>query len=322
MLFHTEKTITLSPSQQRYEQAEKRLFQSFGLSYQSRHIDLTYPPMKIRTLSIGEGQPVLVVAGGIGNAAALASLFAHLQDFQIISLDRPGSGLSDPIDHTQVNLRQLAVHTLESVVDSYGLNNVPVISNSMGGLWAFWFGLDCPERVLLHAQMGCPALVLSTSAPLFMRLTTVPIIGNVVHHIAKPKDVSAARQGLKFMGHSPDTATQLSDEEINLFYEMLQLPSYDLAWKSLMQSVIPMGRPAIQYKLSADMLSQVRQPVQFVWGDNDPFGDLNIAQQVCDILPDAHLHPLSGGHLPWLDEPEAVARVFSTFIDKHLKASI
>ena len=56
----------------------------------------------------------------------------------------------------------------------------------------------------------------------------------------------------------------------------------------------------------------------FVWGENDPFGDLGIARQVCEILPDARLHTLQGsGHLPWLDAPEEVAAVFKAFIEAH-----
>lgn len=310
----TVQPVELSPAHRRYQQAEQVLFDSLGLSYQEQYIELSYPGMTIRTLSIGEGSPVLVVVGGIGNAAALASLFAQMPGFQFFTLDRPGAGLSGGIDHRLVDLRRLAVETLESVLDAYGLDSVPVISNSMGGLWALWFGLDRPDRVRLHAQMGCPALILSTSAPMFMRLSGVPVIDSLVHDMSKPKDRDATREGLKYMGQPPSTIARLSDEEVELFYRMYQVPTYDLAWKSLMHAVVPMGRQNARYSLKEESLRHVHQPVQFVWGDNDPFGDLEIARQVCDILPDARLHTIAGGHLPWLDDPNEVGEVFSTFI--------
>jgi 2-hydroxy-6-oxonona-2,4-dienedioate hydrolase len=289
----TAQRPALSEAHRRYEQAEKQLMDSLGLDYDTRYIELSYPPVTIRTLSIGQGMPVLAVCGGVGNGTALASLFAHMPDYRIITLDRPGAGLSEGIDHRSVNLRKLAVHTLEAVLDAYDLTSVPVISNSMGGLWAFWLGLDRPDRVKLHAQMGCPALILSTSAPAFMRLSGVPLVGNVIHNMAKPKDIA-------------------------FFFEMYRLPTYDQAWKSLMQAVIPLGRPNARYALKENELRQVQQPVQFVWGDNDPFGDLDVARHVCDVLPNARLHTVASGHLPWLDSPKEVAAVFTEFIDSHV----
>jgi 3-oxoadipate enol-lactonase len=310
-------TVEFSPAHHLYQQAEQVLFDSLGLSHQEQYIELSYPEMTIRTLSIGKGSPVLVVVGGIGNAAALAPLFAELQGFQFITLDRPGAGLSGGIDHRLVNLRRLAVETLESVLDAYELDSVPVISNSMGGLWALWLGLDRPERVKLHAQMGCPALILSTSAPMFMRLSGVPVLDNLVHNMSKPKDRDSTREGLKYMGQPDSTIAGLSDEVVELFYQMYQVPTYDLAWKSLMHAAVPMGLQNAEYSLKEETLRKVHQPVQFVWGDNDPFGDLEVARQVCDILPDARLHTISGGHLPWLDAPQEVAEVFGTFIHAH-----
>jgi pimeloyl-ACP methyl ester carboxylesterase len=40
-----------------------------------------------------------------------------------------------------------------------------------------------------------------------------------------------------------------------------------------------------------------------VWGENDPFGNLDVARQVARILPNASLHEMREGHLPSLDKP-------------------
>lgn len=300
---------------QQYAQAEQALFDSLGLRFTERYVDLTYPPMTIRTMAIGDGRPVLVVPGGIGNGGMLAPLFAHLRDYRLITLDRPGAGLSDGIDYKQVDLRRLAVHTLEAVLDAYDLDAVPVIANSMGGLWALWLGLDRPERVLAHAQMSCPALLLGTSAPAFMRLSGVPLIGGMVHNMAKPKDLAATRTGLKYMGQSPHSIAAANAEEIALQYAVYQLPTYDQAWKSLMDIVVPFGRPNPAYALNEDELRHVSQPVQFAWGDQDPFGGLDIARRAVAALPDARLHVIpGGGHLPWFDDPQGVGERFAAFL--------
>lgn len=315
MTLVTTRPIEKSAAYQAYAQAEQALFDNLGLRFTERYIDLAYPPMRIRTLAIGEGKPVLVVPGGIGNGAMLASLFAHLPGYRIITLDRPGAGLSDGIDHRQVDLRRLAVQTLEAVLDAYDLDAVPVIANSMGGLWAFWLALDRPERVLALAQMSCPALILGTSAPAFMRLSGVPLIGNRVHNMAKPKDLDATRAGLKYMGQSPRSIAAASAEDIALQFAVYQLPTYDQAWKSLMEVVVPFGRPNAAYALTPKDLGAVFQPVQFAWGDQDPFGGLDIARQAVDALPDARLQVLpEAGHLPWFDDSRGIAELFAAFI--------
>ena len=308
---------TTSEAGQRYKQAEQKLFEGLGLEFQTRHIELKHPAIKIRTIAVGEGKPLLVVAGGAGLAVGLASLFPRLKDYQIITLDRPGAGLSDGIDHRMVDLRELAVHTLETVLDAYDLTSVPVISNSMGGLWAFWLGLDRPNRVTLHAQLGCPALILSTSAPVFMRLINLPILGNFVHNMAKPKDISATRSGLKFLGHSPETYESVSNEFAEVSYWMYQLPTYDVAWRSLMATALKLAGANPKYSLKEDELRRVQQPVQFIWGDNDPFGNLEVARRVAEIIPNAQLHTLPGGHLLWLDAPDKVGTLIAKFLASH-----
>jgi len=81
-----------------------------------------------------------------------------LKDRRLILVNRPGAGLSDFVDHRQVDLRQLAIDTISSVMDAYALDSAPIICNSMGGLWSFWFALAHPQRVTSLVQAGCPAL--------------------------------------------------------------------------------------------------------------------------------------------------------------------
>jgi pimeloyl-ACP methyl ester carboxylesterase len=66
--------------------------------------------------------------------------------------------------------------------------------------------------------------------------------------------------------------------------------------------------------LGVDQLKRVRQPTQFIWGDNDPFGGLGVARQAVGLMPDAKLHEMKAGHLPFLDNPAECGRVIREFL--------
>src|SRR5947209_261945 len=148
-----------------FAKAEQKVFDHYGLEVKTHFVQLKQPELKVRVLEVGSGDPLLMVPGGSGDAFIFAPLLAGLADWRILAIDRPGGGMSDGIDHRQVNLRHLAVDTLTTVLDTFQLNAVPIIGNSMGGLWSFWLALDRPDRVNRMVQLGCPALILNTAAP-------------------------------------------------------------------------------------------------------------------------------------------------------------
>jgi pimeloyl-ACP methyl ester carboxylesterase len=56
----------------------------------------------------------------------------------------------------------------------------------MGALWMLWLALDRPDRVASMITMGCPALIAGTSAPLPMRLLSVPWLGPLMMALQRP----------------------------------------------------------------------------------------------------------------------------------------
>src|SRR5277367_825539 len=79
--------------------AEKRLFDFYGLKSKTHYITLPVYNIRIRITEIGSGKPVIVVPGNTGDSFPLASLMAELKDRRLIVLNRPGGGLSEGIDH-------------------------------------------------------------------------------------------------------------------------------------------------------------------------------------------------------------------------------
>ncbi len=297
-------------------EAEQRLFAHYGLDYKVHFVEMDEPNLCLRVLDVGEGRPLLMVPGGTGDAVFFAPLMAELKGWRMIAVNRPGGGMSDGIDHRKVNVRRLAVNTLRTVADAFGLDRVPIVCNSMGGLWSFWYALDSPERVSKMAQMGCPALILNTSAPFFMRLLGVPGINRFVAPTMQPKSVDVALDGLRFQGSSQEDIDRIPKVGAEAVYHFFNLPTYLDSWKSLVSAVANLTGANPSYQLPADELRLVRQPVQFIWGENDPFGGLDVARQATRIIPSAALYEMCTGHLPFLDQPEETGRVIREFLSE------
>jgi pimeloyl-ACP methyl ester carboxylesterase len=255
-----------------------------------------------------------MVPGGSGDAWFFAALMAELTGHRMIVLNRPGGGMSDGIDHRQVDVRQLAVNTVRSVADAFELERVPIVCNSMGGLWSLWYALAHPERVSKMAHMGCPALILNTSAPFFMRLIGVPGINNLLAPTMQPKSIEQALDGLRHQGSSREDIDRMPQAATEAAYHFFHLPTYLDTWKTLIAAVATLQGANPRYQLGADELQQVQQPVQFVWGENDPFGDLDVAREVVKVTPNARLHEMSVGHLPFFDQPQATGQVINAFL--------
>lgn len=303
-------------------EAEQRLLEHYGLKYAIHHVELKEPPIRVRVLDVGSGPPALMVPGGSGDAIWFVPLITHLTGWRFLMVNRPGGGMSDGVDHRQVNIQRLAVDTLVSVLDAFGLERVPIIGNSMGGLWTFWLALDRPERVSMMVQLGCPALILKTSAPFFMRLMTVPVIDQVIVRVMQPPSTEKALDGLRFMGTRQDLIDAMPGVLAVAAYHFFHLPTFQETWLSLMQAVATLrgGRPS--YQLGAEQLRRIRQPVLFIWGDRDPFGSLDVARQATSVVPEAQLHTVSTGHLPFLDDPAECGRVIRDFLRRALRQPV
>lgn len=302
------------PRSQAALNAEQRLFARYGLEYKVHFLRMREPDLRVRVLEIGEGEPLLVVPGGTGDTWYYILLMAQLKKWRIIALNRPGGGLSDGIDHRQVDMRQFAVSTLRCVVDAFALDHVPVICNSMGGLWSFWFALDAPERVSRLISLGCPALLLDTTAPLMTRLFAVPGISHLIAWDAQPKTVDSALKGLRAAGCSQAVLDALPREAREAAYHFYRLPTYLKQRITLNAAVVSVMGANPRYPLRSAELQHLQLPVLFVWGDHDPYGKLDVAREAARIIPNAQLYEMNTGHMPFVDAPEECGRVVREFL--------
>ena len=299
-------------------EAERQLFEFCGLTPTFHRINLQTVDASIRVFEVGSGPPLLIIPGGNGDASEYIRLMQHLPGWKLIAINRPGGGFSDVVDHRTVDIRQLAVDTITSVLDAFNLERAPVIANSMGGLWTLWTAIDRPDRISAMVQVGCPALILGTSAPEPMRRQSIPNNDDQPTSInAQPASNQDVREGFSMTGTSREVRQAWPDEFIDASRLIANVPTRKLNWASLMQSVLTLQGAHPRYRLDEDELRTVSQPTCFIWGDNDTFGGLDVARRAADIIPNAELKTVQAGHMVHCDDPQRCA----TLADAFLKAS-
>ena len=149
--------------------AERQLWQHYGLTVVEHFAQIDRPPLRIRMLECGSrsAEPLMFVQGGLGDAFGWASLMARLTDFRCITLDRPGGGFSDGVNFLEVDVRKLAVEVLQAVLDAAGVSHAPFVANSMGGWWTFQLARRAPT-LEFHGVNFLTMRLRSSPRPLYL----------------------------------------------------------------------------------------------------------------------------------------------------------
>ncbi len=282
--------------------AEKELFGFYGIDAKEHYVFLPEQGIKVRVLEIGSGEPLVIVPGNTGDAFPLASLITELKGRRIIAINRPGGGLSEGMDHNTVDIRSFAVKTLDTVFEFFGLENVDVVAHSMGAHWSLWLAMDRPKRVRSLTLLGNPGNVMKGNAPLLLRLISRPPLNKLFFRLLVPSDKNKALRSLKMMGHSNETISRLPMALGDCFFYFRRLPHYQISALSLMENTVP--------KIDAQQLKQVLQPTRLILGTKDNFASVENGKDIVAALPNGTFHAINGaGHLPWLENPAACARL-------------
>ena len=287
-----------------------------GASVRSRHVEVG-AGNRVHLLEKGAGPPVVLLPGGAGSAGFFLPLLNELQGLRTLAPDRPGQGLSDPIDLPQHRYRETAVAWLDRLLDALELDTTALLGHSGGGVWALWYALAHPDRVKRLVLIGPPA-VPKTRCPLPIRLAATPGVGELLSRLAPPSPKSvlrfahhAAREKATLAGY-PDLvdllvagsrdpiADRVARAEIRVFVSPFALLS-------------PSGFRR-RSRVRPDELRQVAVPTLVIWGEYEPLGSVSVAQAVTELIPNARLVVLPTGHGPWLGQPGQTAATVADFV--------
>jgi pimeloyl-ACP methyl ester carboxylesterase len=265
----------------------------------------------VPVVEAGEGPPLVLLHGSGTSSLSLLAVLDRLEGVRALAPDRPGFGLSDPAPVPRERFRAAAIAFVDGLLDALGLQESAVGGSSMGGTWALWHALAHPDRVSRLVLLGSAPLLPGTRAPAALRVMSAPVFGDLLGRVAKPNRKAVVRF-LGVMGEK-DTIVRhpgLVDAQVAAGADPVAA-SANLAELRACMTPIAFRRSAF---LRPDELRRLRAPTLIVWGDHDPVGGPEVAHAVAQLIPEARLELLPGGHVPYLGDPGRVARLVSAFV--------
>lgn len=300
----------------RYREAEQRLFAHEGVAPTEHRVHLDRLGVDVRVQEVGEGEPTLFIHGGPNSGSTWMQLAARVAGLRCLILDRPGTGLSDPLPEPLEphDLPRYAEALPLDVLDALGIERAHLVVSSLGGTIALYAVAARPDRFDRMVQMACPGMAHGMRTPPFMRLIMTPGVGRLIGKL--PPNVRAARMTLRQIGHGTSLAAGRIPEVFLDWYVALQRHTDTMEHEGML--IAGAGGPGgfdASLTIPDDVLSRVTTPTHFLWGEDDAFGDRVVAERLVGAMPNATLEMLpAAGHLPWLDDPDHAARVVTTHL--------
>lgn len=291
-------------------EAQTAVLSQYGIAGEDRFVAAPTVDGRAHVVVTGDGPPVVMV-NGIGTPAAMwAPLMAELAGFTLYAVDLPAYGLTDTTIHLTDDLRSNAIRFLIEVLDGLGLDRPTFIANSLGSLWTMWFAIDQPERVTALVHVGCPAVVLGTSAPVPMRLLSVRPLGRLMMK-AQPPSARQVEQLSKMVKEYP-----LPPEIADLLLATEQRPGFEATFLATLHTLVRLRGSRPDMAMTPEQLAHVVQPSLVIFGMDDPMGSASVGEDLAEILPDAELHIVDGGHAPWVHHADQIGPLVSAFLTR------
>jgi pimeloyl-ACP methyl ester carboxylesterase len=264
-----------------------------------------------QVIEAGQGPPLLLLHGGLGEAfqwAPLMPVLAHR--YRVLAVDRPGHGLADAFDYRGVDILDVARRFTSEILDALSIQSAAVLGNSMGGLWAVGFALAHPERVTRLLIVGSPA-GMQRPVPWILRLGSVPLLSGVMKagFSRATRETVRAFWAEKLVVH-PE---RLGDDFLDLCVEsqLRNCPS----WISMLQSALDLGGLKANLQLE-HRWGRLQSPTTLIWGDQDRWSPAEAGERVA--AAHSHIRMVrvpNAGHAPWFDDAPAVARAIEDAVN-------
>jgi pimeloyl-ACP methyl ester carboxylesterase len=301
---------TEAPANPAFREAEARVFARYDLTPSTRHIRLEEPPIALRAVEVGAGEPVLFLHGLTLCTAHWAPLIARLTSLRCVAIDMPGHGESGAADYTGIDLRRWYTAMLTGCLDALGLGSAHLVGHSYGGMFGLWLALDSPERVRSVVSIGTPSVALGAHPDPILRMLALPGIGRLALAMPAPRSVHRRLLAISLGRHAIDGAPPALVEATYLGtrrHGLSRTASTYLREQFRGQRADPQ-----RYVLRDDELRSIRQPVLILWGDRDDrYQPVDEGRRRAALMPNASFEIVPGGHEPWLDDPEQCARPIS-----------
>lgn len=270
--------------------------------------------IKTHFIEAGEGDPVVFVHGGGPGACGEHNWYNNVpalaQKFHVFAIDLIGYGYTDkpPIEYTY----QAKVDHVAGFIDALCMDRVNLVGNSMGSYVTVRYALDHPERTK-KVLMVATATVAGA-----MGVGTVSRQGNQVREVVgELATKQTMRDWLEMLLNNKD---RITDDLLERRVRVANLPGSMEAQKSYREHMAKIRQdPNLhQWYDISQRLPKVTFPLALVWGKDDRFAPVELAERIRAALPNlTEFHIVDGsGHQVQNDQPEKFNEIALRFFSK------
>ncbi len=287
-------------------EAEARLFEATGLDVETTMVALPRSGTRVRVLGFGQGRPALLLHGVTQSAAVWAPLVGELAGYRLHAVDLPGHGLSDPTEYRRGEVRRRTVDLIDDLFEALGLDTAPVVSHSLGGMFALWHAAARPGPIASLVVLGDPAVAFpGVKVRMPLSPMTVPVLGPLMLRSPSPRAMYRRLLAQGLGGHG---AEAVSDELLDALRFAVRRPGNARTVGALMHAINGLRRPRPESVMTPDELGRVDASTLFVWGTDDPYLSPEGGRPSIERMPVAGLLEVPGGHAPWLEDAAGTAK--------------
>lgn len=299
-----------------YRAAEQVLWRSIGVEPVEWSIHLERNDVNVRIQEVGRGPPVLFIHGANTSGASWASLAAKLAGFRCLILDRPGTGLSQPLRRRidASSLPKIADTLVRDILDALEVATAHLVATSLGGYVALRAAAASPERIDRMVQFSWPVGAPITHLPWALRAMSVPGLSRLA--AALPANERSVRMLFRRLGHGDKLEDgRITQADLDCYLAMLRHTDTMRNEIGPARALISPIRGLDGLLLTDELLSRVSCPTLFIWGGQDVFGSPATARQLVARIPGAELDLMpEAGHSPWLDDLDYCASAVTGFL--------
>lgn len=268
---------------------------------------VTVQDQRIAYLDVGTGPPVILIHGFGGSMWQ----WEHQQqalagDFRVLTLDLPGSGLSDKPD-IEYRPDQLLDFFI-GFMDAVHLPHATLVGNSMGAGLAIGMALEHPTRVSKLVLIGGlpPQLLLKLTSPSIRRAletrtpTWVVSFGSWLFGDLMTESI------MQEFIHNPALLTPAVIERSNRNRRRPGLIRPIMAARK----TLPLWEAGFAMRLHT-----LSHPTMIIWGEQDRVFPLSVGEELRRTIPGSQLVTIpDAGHLPQWEQPDLVNSVLIAYI--------
>ncbi len=240
---------------------------------------------KFNYLEAGEGQPIIILHGLMGNLSNFDQVFDYFsaKGYKILMPELPIYSL--PLLRT--NVKSLA-RFIKRFTEHKELNDYILLGNSLGGHIALYYTKQYPKRV--------KGIVLTGSSGLYEN--------SMGESYPKRGDYEYIKKKAEGVFYDPKMA---SKEIVDDVYESVND-------RNKLIRTLSIAKSAIRHNMAKD-LPKMNMPAGLIWGKNDTVTPPEVAEEFHKLLPKSTLYWIDKcGHAPMMEHPKE----FNQLLEKWL----